>query len=124
MKPSLISCIVSLLFLALIASAAPAGEGRVMEDFDAGWLFSLGDFQSAMMPGFDDSGWRELDVPHDWSIEGPFGPEYGSGNGFVPGGVGWYRKHFQLDLAQKGRLVAVEIDGGYDWAGGWGNRPL
>jgi beta-galactosidase len=124
MKPSLISCIVSLSFFALIASAAPAGQGRVTEDFDASWLFSLGDFQSAMMPGFDDSGWRKLDVPHDWSIEGPFGPEYGSGNGFVPGGVGWYRKHFQLDPAQKGKLVAIEFDGVYDYSEVWINGQL
>ena len=74
------------------------------KDFDANWLFSQGDFASAMMPAFDDSGWRQLNVPHDWSIEGPFGAEFGSGNGFAPGGIGWYRKHFKLDADQKGRV--------------------
>jgi beta-galactosidase len=121
MKPSRIFCIVSLSFLALVPSASHA---RVTEDFDAGWLFSKGDFQSAMMPDFVDTSWRKLDVPHDWSIEGPFSPEFGSGNGFVPGGVGWYRKHFRLDPADKEKLVAIEFDGVYDYSEVWINGQL
>jgi beta-galactosidase len=95
--------------------------GRVTEDFDANWLFSKGDFASAMMPAFDDGNWRKLNVPHDWSIEGPFGPEYGSGNGFAPGGIGWYRKHFHLDATQKNQWVAIEFDGVYDNSEVWIN---
>ena len=38
-----------------------------------------------------------VNLPHDWSSEGPFSAEYGSGNGYAPGGIGWYRKHFKLD---------------------------
>ena len=82
------------------------------------------------MPAFDDGNWRKLNVPHDWSIEGPFSTEFGSGNGFVPGGVGWYRKHFQLDAAQKNQLVAIEFDGVYDNSEVWidgqfvGARPF
>jgi beta-galactosidase len=108
---------------------SPAADARVTEDFDAGWLFSRGDFAAAMMPAFDDGGWRPLNLPHDWSSEGPFGAEYGSGNGYAPGGVGWYRKHFRLDANQKGRSVAVEFDGVYDWSEVWingqfvGGRP-
>ncbi|HKI69253.1 MAG TPA: hypothetical protein VKA67_06675, partial [Verrucomicrobiae bacterium] len=49
---------------------------RTVEDFDFDWRFRKGDFATAMMPVFDDSGWRHVNVPHDWSIEGPFGPEY------------------------------------------------
>ena len=78
---------------------------------------------------FDDAGWRTVNLPHDWSIEGPFGPEYGSGNGYAPGGIGWYRKHFTLDAAHKDKLVAIEFDGVYDHAEVWinghfvGGRP-
>jgi beta-galactosidase len=77
-------------------------QARVTQDFDANWLFSKSDFASAMMPAFDDSSWRQVNVPHDWSIEGPFSADYGSGNGYAPGGIGWYRKHFQLDPNQQG----------------------
>ena len=74
-----------------------------------------------MMPAFNDGNWRKLNAPHDWSIEGPFSTDYGSGNGFVPGGIGWYRKHFQLDAAQENKLVAIEFDGVYDHSEVWIN---
>jgi beta-galactosidase len=77
-----------------------------------------------MMQAFNDSGWRQLNVPHDWSIEGPFGAEFGSGNGFAPGGIGWYRKHFKLDADQKGRVVTIEFDGVYDYSEVWINGQL
>ena len=124
MKFPLISFIVTLLSLALMPLKAPASQARVTEDFDASWLFSKGDFQSAMMPDFNDASWRTLNVPHDWSIEGPFSPDYGSGNGFVPGGVGWYRKHFRLDPADKEKLVSIEFDGVYDYSEVWINGQL
>ena len=82
-------------------------------DFDFDWKFALGDFAAAHHPDFDDSSWRKLDVPHDWSIEGTFGPEYASGTGYSPGGVGWYRKSFYLSEANKGKQVTVEFDGVY-----------
>ena len=72
---------------------------RTTADFDPDWRFSQGDFPGATMPTFDDSAWRLLNLPHDWSSEGPFGPEYAAGTGFAPGGMGWYRKHFRLDAA-------------------------
>ena len=116
--------------LALAAAAASgAPAARTCLDFDANWRFSLSDPANAMMPAFDDGGWRRLNVPHDWSNEGPFGPQFGSGNGFAPGGIGWYRKHFALEPAQKDRLVTIEFDGVYDHAEVWingqfvGGRP-
>jgi len=105
----------------LSRQSEPAAGARVTKDFDAGWLFSRGDFAAAMMPAFDDGNWRTLNVPHDWSSEGPFSAEYGSGNGYAPGGIGWYRKHFRLDAAQKYKLVAIEFDGVYDHSEVWIN---
>jgi beta-galactosidase len=108
-------------FFAFVPFRSSAASARLAQDFDANWLFSKGDFASTMMPAFDDGNWRKLDVPHDWSVEGPFSTDYGSGNGFVPGGVGWYRKHFRLDAAQKNKLVAIEFDGVYDHSEVWIN---
>jgi beta-galactosidase len=122
--PQILSIVSLACFFVLMPSRSPAAPARITEDFDANWLFSKGDFAAAMMPGFDDGAWRKLNVPHDWSIEGPFSAEYGSGNGFVPGGIGWYRKHFRLDPAQKGKLVAIEFDGVYDWSEVWVNGYL
>jgi len=115
-------CIVAVVSLAL---TAPLGA----MDFDFDWRFSKGDFATAMMPAFDDSGWRTVDVPHDWSGEGRFGAEYASGSGYAPGGIGWYRKHFKLDEANRGKLVVIEFDGVYHnsevWINGHfvGRRP-
>ena len=112
-----------------ISSNLPAPTARVYLDLDPGWRFSRGDITGAMMPEFDDTGWRQLNVPHDWSSEGPFSAELGSGNGFAPAGIGWYRNHFQLDPALRDKLAAVEFDGVYDHAEVWinghfvGGRP-
>ncbi|MCZ9337707.1 hypothetical protein NGM37_07935, partial [Streptomyces sp. TRM76130] len=64
-------------------------------------------------PGYDDSGWREVAVPHDWSIEQAPTTEHAttSGTGFLPGGLGWYRLAFTLPAALTGRRIAVEFDG-------------
>ena len=127
---NIFSTVVAAFFFLALPVRSPAADARFTEDFDANWLFSKGDFAAAMMPAFDDSGWRQLNVPHDWSIEGPFSAEYGSGNGFAPGGIGWYRKHFRLDAAQKSQLVAIEFDGVYDHSEVWingqfvGGRPF
>jgi beta-galactosidase len=102
---------------------------RTYVDFDAGWLFSRGECANATMPEFDDSAWRRVNLPHDWSIEGPFSAQWGSGNGYAPGGIGFYRKHFRLDPAVKGKVVAIEFDGVYNNAEVWingqyvGGRP-
>jgi len=100
---------------------ASASAVRTVEDFDSDWRFSKGDFPAAAMPAFDDSNWRRVNVPHDWSIEGPFSPDLGSGNGYAPGGLGWYRRHFRLDPAEKGRDVTIEFDGVYDFSEVWIN---
>ena len=109
-----------MLVVAQPCRAASAGS-RIQLDLDADWRFSQGDFAQAMMPGFDDAHWRPVNVPHDWSSEGPFSADYGSGNGYAPGGIGWYRKHFKLDASDTNKLVAVEFDGVYDHAEVWVN---
>ena len=94
------------------AVAAPA-VARVTTSFDAGWRFLKGDAPGAERPEFDDAAWRRLDVPHDWSIEGPFDEKNPTGRdgGYLPAGVGWYRKRFDIPAAQRGRRVFVEFDG-------------
>jgi beta-galactosidase len=118
---NIFSTVVAAFFFLAPPVRSPAADARITEDFDANWLFSKSDFAAAMMPAFNDGNWRPLNVPHDWSSEGPFSAEFGSGNGYAPGGIGWYRKHFQLDAAQKNKLVAIEFDGVYDHSEVWIN---
>ena len=102
---------VFIFFIIILASISFAQ--RQYLDFDFDWKFALGDYADAHHPNFDDSSWKKINVPHDWSIEGPFGPEYASGTGYAPGGVGWYRKNFYLSEANKDKQVFIEFDGVY-----------
>ncbi len=80
---------------------------------DAGWKFTLGDPAGAEAQSFGDLGWRSLDLPHDWSIEGaPDGKNpTGSGGGFFPAGVGWYRRTFTAPSDWNGKKVSIEFEG-------------
>ncbi|MBN1307710.1 MAG: T9SS type A sorting domain-containing protein [Chitinispirillaceae bacterium] len=91
----------------------PQNTVRTVTPFDKEWLFYKGDASGADKPGFADASWRSLDVPHDWSIEGPFdenAPTTGYG-GYLPAGIGWYRKHFTLPADLSGRRIFIEFDG-------------
>src|ERR1035441_6727677 len=104
-----------LFFLASTAmTAAPAPSPRETIPFDNGWRFHLGDEPAAKQPSFDDRSWRTLDVPHDWSIEGPAvrPPEGDGNNGFFVHGIGWYRKSFTFPPIV-GKKVVIEFDGVY-----------
>ncbi len=101
----------SLLFL--IASAISlVVSARDRKCFDEGWLFTLGDSVSMSDTNYDDSSWRRLDLPHDWAIEGDFLPSHpsGAGGGALPGGIGWYRKHFKVETSDR---YFIEFDGVY-----------
>jgi beta-galactosidase len=116
-----IRCRKGLAGVVLLLAVTGIVSASAVVDFDFDWRFSKGDFPAGMMPAFNDSAWRTLNVPHDWSIEGPYRPDYASGTGFAPGGIAWYRKHFKLDAAQKGKRVAIEFDGVYNNAQVWVN---
>ncbi len=96
----------------------PSGP-RTIVPFDGSWLFDLGDPSGADQAAFADTSWRALNVPHDWSIEGPNppsnpfsenSPDIGRG-GYVTEGVGWYRKHFTVPQSLAGDRVFIEFDG-------------
>jgi len=83
---------------------------RTKEKFNSGWQFINQDIENGQDPGYDDSAWRKVDLPHDWAIEGPFSKEVYFQGGFLPyPGVGWYRKIF--DLQASGKNVLLEFDG-------------
>jgi beta-galactosidase len=131
--------------LALIFGGISAFAGAQRDrSFDADWRFLRADATGADSAEFDDSAWRRLDVPHDWSIDdlpadesatnrvGPFDPSESKGGpatGNVVGGTAWYRKHFKLTSADANKLVAVRFDGVYMNADFWinghalGNHP-
>ncbi|MBR3287935.1 MAG: DUF4982 domain-containing protein [Bacteroidales bacterium] len=98
--------------LAFLFFSGGQDKGRTTTDFNFDWQFRLGDEAAWSQPDLDDSDWRSLHLPHDWSIEGEFSSKHPAGvnGGALPGGIGWYRKHFATPAAER---VAVEFDGVY-----------
>ena len=114
-----------ILFVALAVVTFRA-EAREKINFDKGWRFILADSAQMSLAMYDDSAWRMLNVPHDWAIEGDFSASAPSGNsgGALPGGVGWYRKSFEVAAADKGKLFYIDFDGVYMNAKVWINGQL
>ena len=102
-------------FLCLVSvlCGLTAIQARQRQNFDAGWLFVLGDSAQMSQVDYNDSHWRHLDLPHDWAIEGDFyvGNPSGAGGGALPGGIGWYRKHFKIEPSTF--KFFLEFDGVY-----------
>ena len=91
-------------------------QARDRQNFDIGWRFILADSVQMSSQTYNDGHWRILNLPHDWAIEGDFfvGNPSGAGGGALPGGIGWYRKHFSLDCeAVPGNRYFIEFDGVY-----------
>lgn len=89
-----------LLFAAAILTILSAGNTTAQTSFgksslfNDGWTFILGDVEGASAPSFDDSRWTRVQLPHDWSVKGTLSPANASCTGYLPAGIGWYRKHF------------------------------
>jgi len=106
-------------------------SARQVLSLDSSWRFHLGDIapplpnthiaaymlnkagyaRGAAKASWDDSDWRIVDLPHDWSIEGEFSPESHVDAGFLPRGVAWYRRHFSHDDVDRGRHLTLTFDG-------------
>ena len=130
----------------LAQGPAPAGVsfGRERLSLDRAWLFHEGDIPfpviagqfpsyanakagqawGAAAAGFDDSGWRPVDLPHDWAVEQPFDEKANSSQGNRARGMGWYRRHFQLDPADRGRHLELQFDAIATHATIWVNGVL
>jgi len=119
-------------FLLLLSSGfAIAQEHLPSQSFNGRWRFLLGDDSLARYARYDDSKWRKLNLPHDWSIEGAFDEKATSttNEGALPTGLGWYRKTFTLPASAKGKSTYIDFDGIYKnsevWINGHylGKRP-
>src|SRR5689334_5519788 len=124
---------VPILLLCGLAAAAPTeikiGADRQIK-ITQDWRFFKGEATGAEQSSFDDSSWRQLDLPHDWAIEGPFDRKFDPHNGGLPYfGVGWYRKHFAVPAGARGRHIEVQFDGAMSNSTVWlngeklGGRP-
>jgi beta-galactosidase len=119
------------ILLVLLCENMVQAQNRTIIDFNKDWKFFLGDTTIAKEPGYNDSKWRTLTLPHDWSIEGEFSEKHpGTPNqAALPTGIAWYRKTFTLPATAKDKNVFIEFDGVYRnsevWVNGHyvGKRP-
>ncbi len=97
----------------LAGNVTESHADRVTAPDDLGWKFQRGDFPQVIQPATDVSGWREVTLPHDWSIEGPFAAtnHTGGAGAFLPSGVAWYVQDFNTPLEWMGRRVFIQFDG-------------
>ncbi len=137
---------ISIIFMGLIlitgCKRSSSDENIRTGSFDQGWLFIKENPADAEKPGFDDSGWRNIDVPHDWSIEdlpgqdgdsiiGPFSKAAINkmATGYTVGGIAWYRKNFTINNDDQDKIIYLQFDGVYMNADVWingqhiGNHP-
>ena len=100
-------------------------------NFNTNWKFYLGNDSNAINPLYNDTKWRILSLPHDWSIESNFIKDAPATNqgGSLPGGIGWYRKTFTAPASSKNKNITIEFDGVYKNSEVWingkylGKRP-
>ena len=99
----------------MLMAGALSLSARESQLFDKGWLFTLADSAGMEQVNYVDINWRHLDLPHDWAIEGDFSPANPSGasGGALPGGIGWYRKHFSVNPKEKNKRYVIAFDGVY-----------
>jgi len=115
LKPgfSILFCVIFILMVMTVQAQKVNNASRSILNFDNDWRFLKDDAKGAETPAFDDSKWRKLDVPHDWSIEGSYDKENltSRGGGYLPAGIGWYRKSFTVNDTDAKRKIFVEFDG-------------
>ena len=130
-------CLIILIIILSFGQIIAQEEFKKENLFDFGWRFHYGGAQGAENPEFDDSMWRKIDLPHDWSIEdvpgtdSPFSINAISqvNGGFTTGGTGWYRKTFKLPEDRKDKHFRILFEGAYMntevWLNGQklGNHP-
>ncbi len=109
--------ILSIVLINILTLKTWSAEFRARQHLliDFNWKFVKSDVKGAEEQKFDDTNWRTLNIPHDWSIEGEFKEDAitkGSG-GYLPTGIGWYRKHFNLSRIDKYQQFWIEFDGVY-----------
>lgn len=107
-----------LLMLALVSISLGAQTKKSTDrktKFDYDWKFKLGDHPDASHVNYNDVGWRKLDLPHDWSIEGAFDAKnpMGKDGGYLPAGIGWYRKTVNIPAVDKGKKLSLYFEGVY-----------
>lgn len=113
----------SLLLIYSLSFLSAFGQAREIIPFGKDWRFKLADDANFSRFNFNANDWDHIELPHDWSIGFDFAKEYPAGNagGALPGGIGWYRKQFQLNEKDLGKQLFIYFGGAYRYSDLWIN---
>ncbi|MCG8699338.1 MAG: DUF4982 domain-containing protein [Bacteroidales bacterium] len=104
--------IIAIYLLSITLLSCTDEQNRLRQSFNENWKFCKGEKGSEHLFEFEDINWRNINLPHDWAIEGPFSKEYDTRTGGLPiYGTAWYRKHFTIDKLEEGKIITLEFDG-------------
>lgn len=103
----------AVLCLLTLSLAGQVGFGDP-EKINSGWKFTLNDVKDGQTPSLDDKRWKTVDLPHDWSVKGQLSPTLASATGYLPGGIGWYRKVLNIPQSKQGEKVYLYFEGVYN----------
>ncbi len=126
MRTTLYASFLLVLAALLLSACSRMKQTRERISFNDNWAFQINETIDASAADFDDTGWRTLHLPHDFSIEGTFSIDNPAtpGGGALPGGTGWYRKHFTVSEADRDKLFFIDFDGVYMNSSVWLNDQL
>jgi beta-galactosidase len=115
MRPKIVFGLVMVLIFSGLFSCRTkeSPNARVVKNFNDDWKFYQGDIEGAEGRNFNDTVWTMLDLPHDWSVKGPYDPDLASCTGYLPGGIGWYRKTFDVAIEDRNKKIALYFMGIY-----------
>ncbi|KOH44064.1 sugar-binding domain-containing protein [Sunxiuqinia dokdonensis] len=112
MKLKLI-CLLLVSFVSVQSLFAQGGFGQA-EKINANWKFVLQDVENAEQADLNDRRWRTVHLPHDWTVKQQLSPTLASATGYLPGGVGWYRKQLSIPAERQGEKVYLYFEGVYN----------
>lgn len=96
--------------LASVAQVSFGEPAKINND----WRFTLDNPEDAQNPEFNDRRWQRVTLPHDWSVKGFLSPSLASATGYLPGGIGWYRKSLEVPASAQGKKVYLYFEGVYN----------
>lgn len=111
MKKYIIVGIITFFCLNSIFSQVSFGNPALINN---GWKFTLSDPAGAQNEAYSDSQWKNIHLPHDWSVKGQLSPTLASCTGYLPGGIGWYRKDLDISESLKGKKLYIYFEGVYN----------
>ncbi len=102
----------------LVMSIAPSLRAQVSfgipEKINDSWKFVLNDVPDGQSVTLNDTRWQSVSLPHDWSVKGQLSPTLASCTGYLPGGIGWYRKTIDIPADKQGQKVYLYFEGVYN----------